>query len=146
MLKLLFMVDTEIWCGGWNDLNGRFPDAFKRYAYGPTSAGDYALPGLFRILDQHGLKGVFMVESLFATRFGEAPLAELVGLIRESGHEIQRHLHPEWVDEASEPLLANRRDKTQHLSAFSLDEQETLVRRGRAASRCLSCRLLCTQH
>ena len=70
MLKVIFTVDTEIWCDDWTDLDARFPDAFNKYVYGPTQQGKYALPGLFRILTEHGLTGVFMVETLFAGRFG----------------------------------------------------------------------------
>ena len=67
MLKVFFTVDTEIWCGGWDDLDRKFPDAFQRYVYGPTDQGNYALPMTMEILSDHGLKGVFFVEptSLF---------------------------------------------------------------------------------
>ena len=96
MLKVFFTVDTEIWCGGWDDLDRKFPAAFQQYVYGPTGQGDYALPMTMEILNDHGLKGVFFVEPLFATRFGLAPLQEMVDLIQTAGHEIQLHLPPEW--------------------------------------------------
>ena len=131
MLKVLFTVDTEIWCGDWADLDRRFPQAFKHYIYGPTSSGDYALPGLFRILNAHGLTGVFMVESLFATRFGLAPLEEVVGLIREAGQEVQLHLHPEWADESNESLIPQSGVKRPLLRQFSLADQQVLISSGR---------------
>ena len=105
MLNVFITVDTEIWCDGWDNLDARFPDAFRRYVYGPTRRGNYALPATLDILSDHGLAAVFFVEPLFAARFGQDPLDELVGLIRDGGQEIQLHLHTEWVDEVDDPEL-----------------------------------------
>ena len=77
MLKFFFTVDVEIWTGGWDRLDERFPDCFQRYVYGRTKTGDWGLPGTLRILAEHGLRGVFFVEPLFALRFGLAPLQEV---------------------------------------------------------------------
>ena len=89
MLKVFLTVDVEIWCGGWDALDRNFPEAFRRYIYGPTGSGEYALPYLLALLETHGLDGVFFVEPLFAGCFGAAPLAEVVGLIRDKRQEIQ---------------------------------------------------------
>ena len=105
MMDVFLTVDVEVWCDGWDNIDTKFPDAFQRYIYGATSRGDYGLPYQLNQLGEHGLIGVFFVEPLFSTRFGSAPLAEIVGLVREAGHEIQLHLHTEWVDESKEPLL-----------------------------------------
>jgi len=132
MLDVLITVDVEIWCDGWQDIDARFPDAFRRYIHGPTAGGDYGLPYQLKVLSDHGLKGVFFVEPLFAARFGQQPLAEIVGMIEAAGHEVQLHLHTEWVDEAREPLLPSAAGKRQHLRYFSLDEQTILIRKGMA--------------
>jgi peptidoglycan/xylan/chitin deacetylase (PgdA/CDA1 family) len=132
MLDVLITVDVEIWCDGWQDIDARFPDAFRRYIHGPTAEGDYGLPYQLKVLSDHGLKGVFFVEPLFAARFGSQPLAEIVGMIEAAGHEVQLHLHPEWVDEAREPLLPAVAGKRQHLRYFSRDEQTILIRKGMA--------------
>ncbi len=113
MLDVFFSVDVEVWCDGWDNLDEEFPDAFRRYVYGPTARGDFGLPYTLQVLREHGLKGVFFVEPLFSTRFGNQPLEEIVGLIREGGQEIQLHLHPEWVDESAKPLLENIERKRQ---------------------------------
>ena len=130
MLNVFFTVDVEIWCDGWNDIDRKFPDAFKRYIYGPTHKGDYALPIQLKILQDHGLKGVFFVEPLFSTRFGSDPLQEIVGLINEAEQEIQLHLHTEWVNEALVPLIPDSAKKRQHIKYFSLSEQEILISKG----------------
>jgi hypothetical protein len=132
MLKVFLTVDVEIWCGGWDALDRSFPEAFRRYVYGPTRSGEYALPYLLALLEAHGLDGVFFVEPLFAGRFGAAPLAEVVGLIRDKRQEIQLHLHTEWADEAKRPLLPHVREKRQHLRHFSRAEQMVLLQAGKA--------------
>ena len=130
MLDVFLTVDVEIWCGGWQDLDQRFPSAFRQYVYGPTSRGEYGLRYQSNVLKAHGLTGVFFVEPLFSTRFGREPLAEIVGLLREGAQEIELHLHTEWVDESKEPLLENVSGKRQHLRYFTLTEQTTLVAAG----------------
>lgn len=130
LLDVFLTVDVEIWCDGWNDIDAKFPSAFRRYIYGPTSRGDYGLPYQLHQLQEHGLTGVFFVESLFSTRFGLEPLAEIISLVRERGHEIQLHLHTEWVDESDKPLLDNITGKKQLLRYFSLPEQTILIQTG----------------
>jgi len=131
MLDVFITVDVEIWCDGWRDIDARFPDAFRRYIHGPTANGDFGLAYQLKVLSEHGLKGVFFVEPLFSARFGPEPLAEIVGMIEAAGHEVQLHMHTEWVDEAREPLLPNVDRKRQHLRYFSREEQAILIRKGK---------------
>lgn len=130
MLNVFFTVDVEIWCGGWKNLDARFPQAFQQYVYGRTPRGEYGLRYQLKELRDHGLYGVFFIEPLFATRFGIEPLAEIIGLVQEYGQEVQLHMHPEWVDEAREPLLKNSEHKRQFMRQFSLEEQTILIAKG----------------
>lgn len=129
-MNVLLTFDIEIWCDGWDDLDRKFPAAFDRYVYGRSRQGEYALPMTLRILKEHGLKGTFFVEPLFAYRFGIAPLKEIVGLIRDAGQDVQLHMHTEWTDEANPPILETATTKRQHLFHYALDEQTTLIGRG----------------
>ncbi len=129
-MNVYLTFDIEIWCNSWQELDQRFPAAFERYVYGRSPHGEFALPETLRILQRHGLKGVFFVEPLFAARFGLAPLREVVALIQAGGHEVQLHLHPEWTDEALEPLLPQVTRKRQHLTYYDLDEQTALIGHG----------------
>lgn len=135
MLDVFYTVDVEVWCGGWQDLDRKFPDAFRRYIHGPTARGAYGLPHQLRRLRDHGLTGVFFIEPLFALRFGQAALDEIVGLVREGGGEVQLHLHTEWVDEAREPVFPGPQRKRQHLRYFTRDEQTALIAQGLALMR-----------
>lgn len=130
MLDVFFTVDVEVWCDGWLNIDEKFPNAFRKYIYGPTSKGNFGLQYQLDVLKGHGLTGVFFVEPLFSTRFGGQPLAEIVGLIRESKQEVQLHLHTEWVDESKEPLLEGAHAKRQHLRYFSMEEQTILIAAG----------------
>jgi len=69
-LNVYITVDTETWCGGWNNIDAKFPQAFKNYIYGKTNKGDYGLLFQLNLLKKHGLKAVFFVEPLFSMRFG----------------------------------------------------------------------------
>lgn len=129
-VQVCLTFDIEVWCGGWDNLDITFPAAFKRYVYGSSPAGDYALPRTLEILDRHGIKGVFFVESLFSARFGIEPLREIVGLIQAAGQDVQLHLHPEWQNEARVPLIANHARKRQHLFMYDVDEQTALIGHG----------------
>jgi hypothetical protein len=129
-MDVFITCDVEIWCDGWDDIDAKFPEAFRRYVYGPTAHGDYGLPYQIALLREHGLTGVFFVEPLFSARFGAAPLAEMVGLLRDGGQEIQLHLHTEWVDEARVALIPGVTGKRQHLRQYDLDEQTALIGAG----------------
>ena len=129
-MNVFLTFDVEVWCNGWDDLDRAFPASFKRYVYGHSRHGDYALPQTLAILNRHGLKGTFFAEPLFAARFGLEHLEVIVRLIREGGQQIQLHLHPEWTDEAVEPIIQNCQTKRQHLSYYTLVEQTALIAHG----------------
>lgn len=74
MMDVFLTVDVEVWCDGWDDIDVKFPSAFQRYIYGPTSRGNYGLPHQLHQLKEHGLTDVFFVESLFSTQFGARPI------------------------------------------------------------------------
>ena len=135
MLDVFITIDTEIWVSGWSDLDEHFPDAFRRYIYGPTKYGNDAMPATVKLLTEHGLRGVFFVEPLFSIRFGQQALQDIIGIIQESGHEIQLHLHPEWIDEFSPSPLAHIKGKTQFLRSLSYADQTKLIALGKSLLR-----------
>ena len=129
-MKVHLTFDVEVWCNGWDDLDGRFPAAFDRYVYGRSARGEYALPATLDILQRHGLRGTFFVEPLFSARFGPQYLERIVRLIEDAGQDVQLHLHPEWTDELAAPPIADAGRKRQHLYHYTRDEQEQLLRYG----------------
>jgi hypothetical protein len=132
MLDVFLTVDVEIWCDGWENIDEKFPAAFRKYIDGSTANGNYGLSYQLKVLNDHGLTGIFFVEPLFSARFGAQPLADIVGLIEDAGQEVQLHLHTEWVDEATPPLLPDATEKRQHMRYFSRADQACLIRTGAA--------------
>jgi len=130
MLNVFITVDTEIWCDGWKDLDRKFPESFKSYVYGPTSDGNWALPGTLTILEEYDLPAVFFVEPLFSERFGVEPLKEIIGLLQEKKQEIQLHMHPEWVNEVDDRLLSGVREKIPNMAYCSREQQTQLIQWG----------------
>lgn len=130
MLDVFLTIDVEIWCDGWTNIDRKFPDAFEKYVYGPTPRGNYGLPYQLDVFGEHGLTTTCFVEPLFSTRFGNQPLQDIVGLVQERRHEVQLHLHTEWVDEALSSLLPDSHSKRQYLFLFDLDDQVKLISQG----------------
>ena len=130
-MNVYITFDVEVWCNSWRDLDARFPASFERYYFGRSDAGDYALPKTLEILNRHGLLGVFFVEPLFSARFGSDHLDIVTGLIRCAGQDIQLHLHPEWTDEITPPIIEEVAVKRQHLTYYTEDEQTALIGFGR---------------
>jgi len=129
-MKVHITFDIEVWCDGWTQLDERFPAAFRRYCYGESAAGQYALPKTIEIMQRHDLQGVFFVEPLFSARFGAQWLETIVRLIQHGGQDVQLHLHPEWTDEIRPALIGDVSRKRQHLTHYSAQEQATLIGHG----------------
>ena len=130
-MNVVLSFDVEVWCNGWDRLDEEFPGSFERYVYGRSVKGEYALPKTLEILNRHGLTGVFFIEPLFAARFGEGYLRTIVEMIVAAGQDVQLHLHPEWTDEISPPLIADVHAKRQHLSMYTATEQAILISHGK---------------
>ena len=127
-MDVFLTVDVEIWPKNWDSSHERFPGYFNQFIRGRTSRGDFGLPFQLKVLAERGLKCIFFVEALFACEFGTGPLAEIIDLIRESGQEVQMHLHTEWVKHSRRPILPGRQGL--NLRDFSLAEQEILLTTG----------------
>ncbi|OOG24896.1 hypothetical protein B1C78_07750 [Thioalkalivibrio denitrificans] len=128
-LKVLITTDVEIWPDGWDRMGPEdFKASYRKYILGDTPRGQYGLPFQLRLLDEHGLHGVFMVETLFTHGYGIEPLRDIVGLIQERGQEVQLHLHPEWIDKFDTPILPRLRGYYMH--QYTDEEQRTLLRMG----------------
>lgn len=130
IVDVYYTVDVELWCDGWSDIDAKFSQAYLRYIMGQTASGTFGLPHQIRILQDHGLSGSFFVEPLFSARFGRQALADIVGMLVAGGQDVQLHLHTEWADEAKPPLLGLT-SKRQFLRDFDLDEQISLLNKGR---------------
>lgn len=65
---------------------------------GRTTRGDFGIGWQMERLEEHGLKGVFFVDPMPALVHGRQIVADIVGPILSRGHEVQLHIHTEWLD------------------------------------------------
>lgn len=126
MTVALITVDTELSLTA--HLRGATADENFRSAFlGTTSAGDFGVPYQLARLKAHKLKAVFFVEALCTEILGLDVLKRMAQPILEGGHEVQLHVHPEWLWWAEDRLRLDRR----HQSLADLDymTQQALLER-----------------
>lgn len=125
-MRVFLTVDTEIWPRSPDWLGSKLEADIERDIYGMTHAGRYGIDYQMEVLSANGLKAVFFVESLFVCAVGLEPLREIATGIQKSGHEVQLHVHPEWLAWMPHSLLPGRAGA--NLKEFSLSEQVVLIR------------------
>jgi hypothetical protein len=135
LLNVFLTIDTEIWphSPGWpvkplpSD-KCDFTEEIAAYIYGTTPKGDFGLPYQTRQFKEHGLKANYFVETLFSERSGDSTLTDVVNLIQNHDHEVQLHLHTEWLSEISDRNIPAQFREFMH--QYSLDEQTALIKKG----------------
>ncbi|HVX15433.1 MAG TPA: polysaccharide deacetylase family protein [Pirellulales bacterium] len=128
MLNVFITVDTEAWPRHPEWRRSRLREDIERDVYGATPAGRFGVAYQMDVLDAHGLKAVFFVEALFACATGLASLRQLVSQIESRGHEVQLHIHPEWLAWIEPSPLPRR--TAQNLKELSQEEQKVLISLG----------------
>ncbi len=133
MTLLYFTVDTE-YEPGFTARHG--PDSrranFARSIRGRTADGDVGVFYQMDTFDRHGLKAVFFVDPMPALLWGTGAIAEIVEPILERGHDVQLHLHTEWLALAGPANPLGRRSGA-NLKDFAFEEQCRLIDWARAA-------------
>lgn len=101
-------------------------EVFARSISCQTTDGAVGIFYQMDVLDDHGLKGVFFVDPLPALVWGVGAIAAIVEPILRRGHEVQLHLHPEWLEIAGDANPLRSRTGC-NLHAFTEDEQADLI-------------------
>lgn len=127
-LNVLFTIDTEVWPRRPDWRARGLADDLERDVYGATPQGRFGATFQSELLRSHGLRAVFFVEALFACEVGLAPLRELIAPLQRDGHEVQLHLHSEWLRWLTISPLPGR--VAQNVADLDLDAQVTLIRHG----------------
>lgn len=127
MTNLYFTIDTEYSPAIFrkSGVAGR-AENFASSILGRTPEGDAGIAYEMDILDRHGLKAVFFVDPMPALVWGVAAIADVVGPIVARGHDVQMHLHSEWLEfaRANNPVPGRTgRD----IRDFTFDEQCKLL-------------------
>lgn len=107
MQKVLISIDTEVPAGNIDSL-----------IYGRTKNGkEYGIRYLMNLFDRHNAKGLFFVDLAEAWDYGEEGISKVVKEIKECGHDVGVHLHPDHMSDR------NRR----YLWQYSYDEQYEMI-------------------
>jgi hypothetical protein len=96
MTRALISFDTELSAG----LYQRGADARANYEssiLGRCREGDFGIHFQMDMLERHGLTGVYFVDPMPALVYGPAIIDAIVQPIVARGHEVQLHIHTEWL-------------------------------------------------
>lgn len=103
-------------------------DNFARCVECATKTDAVGIHYQMDVFDRYGLKGVFFVDPMPALVWGSEAVSRLVQPILERGHDIQLHLHTEWLEFAVRSPVGSARGR--NLSDFSLADQLRLIEYG----------------
>ena len=127
MTAVYITIDTEYSAGLTIRLGLHAREAvYARSIAGHTADGAVGIEHQMEVMDAHGIKGVFFVDPMPALVWGTRAIAEVVEPILARGHEVQLHLHPEWMEIAGDANpLGGRTGRNLH--DFTEDEQVELL-------------------
>lgn len=127
MLPVLITVDTEYASGYVASGQAATCDAnFARCLACETPSGPVGIGYQMDVLDRHGLKAVFFVDPMPALLWGDEAVERIVEPVLARGHEVQLHLHTEWLALAdNSPIAPGRTGR--NLADFTCDEQQALI-------------------
>ena len=124
MTKVLITIDTEL-SASLHKRGASIQYNMDCSIWGKCPAGRFGIEWQMDVLESHGLKGVFFVDSLPGFIFRKGTLSEIVKPIVARGHEVQMHIHTEWVDWIVDSPTGSRRGRD--LADFSLADQISLL-------------------
>jgi hypothetical protein len=97
MTSIFLTIDTELEPGAHK--RGVSPeDNFSRSILGRTTDGDRGISYQAERLRAYGVKAAFFVEALSAQVVGLDVLKRTIDPILSHGHEVQLHIHTEWLE------------------------------------------------
>ena len=127
MTALYITIDTEYSFGLARRMRGGGrAENFASAIIGTTPSGPRGIHYQMDQFDAHGIKAVFFVDSMPALVWGTEAIADIVAPVVARGHDVQLHLHTEWLELAgsANPLGTatggNLRD-------FGFEQQCTLI-------------------
>lgn len=100
-------------------------EIFDKSIWGKTAEGDVGIGYQMGVLDRHGLKAVFFVDPMPALLFGVQLIRDIVQPIVERGHDVQLHMHSEWLQYVQASPLNGRQGN--NIKSFSLEDQSVLI-------------------
>lgn len=124
MTALLITVDTEL-SSSLHQRGVSLDDNVSRSIWAAAQGGAFGIGWQMDLLDRFGLKGVFFLDPLPALVHGADFLKPVVGDIVGRGHEVQMHIHSEWLAWAKASPVGDRQGR--NIGDFSLEDQIVLL-------------------
>lgn len=124
MTALLITVDTEL-SSSLHQRGVGLEENVRRSIWAEAGGRPCGIGWQMDRMDRHGVKGVFFLDPMPALVHGPAFLAPIVAAIVGRGHEVQMHIHTEWLAWARRSPVGDRRGR--NIGDFSLADQTTLL-------------------
>lgn len=127
MTHVYITIDTE-YAAGMVVRRGRDcrKENFSRSIACETPSGPAGIFYQLDTFDRFGLKAVFFVDPMPALLWGVESISDIIGPIVERGHDVQLHLHTEWLAFAEAPTPVEGRTG-RNIKDFTFDEQCRLI-------------------
>lgn len=127
MTNVLITIDTEL-SPALHQLAVAPGDNIRNSIFGEIDAGEFGIGWKMDRMEAHGLKGVFLVDPMPGLVYGVDILPEIVQPICLRGHEVQLHIHTEWLAWAKSSPVGTRRGG--NINDFDAQDQKALLRLG----------------
>lgn len=127
--KVQFTVDTELSLKLFQE-GASAQENFDSSIAGKCRDGEFGIFYQMDLLEASGLTGVFFVDPMPALVYGPGVIARIVEPIVKRGHEVQLHIHTEWLEFSRDHDLAHLRGR--NIADFPLDDQVRLLDQARA--------------
>jgi hypothetical protein len=118
--QVLITIDTELSAALYQQ-GAAAQDNFAR----SIACGAFGIEWQMEKLEASGLRGVFFVDPMPALVYGSDVIAAIVTPIVARQHDVQLHLHPEWLAWATSKPVGARRGRS--VGDFDADDQQTLI-------------------
>lgn len=84
---------------------------------------------LLETFERFGIPATFFIEVMNTHYFGDAPMAEIAHRIKETGHDLQLHLHPCWMYFKNPDWMSQLKisPPSDHLDRRSLQELQAWI-------------------
>jgi len=128
MTMLCITVDTELSAALFQRGAG-LEENLRRSIWGEVDGQPYGIGWQMTLMERHGVKGVFFLDPMPALVYGPDFLRSIVAAVVERGHEIQLHVHTEWLQWAKASPVEGRQGR--NIGDFSLADQTRLLDLGR---------------
>lgn len=94
---VLLTVDLEFSSGGYLDDPERYQPIGEHSVELRIDGKSQGLGFILDTLGHYGAVGTFFVEAAHTLYFGPEPMGKFVRQILDGGHDVQLHLHPQWI-------------------------------------------------